>query len=116
MLILSLLTHIDGSTRTKFSGIVNDQLVASCELDHDQAQAHVTTLYSLYVDPTHWGKGYATDMVYTAIEAAQAHGKTAVNLRVHEANTAAINLYKQAGFEQYEGPDGEEFVWIVRWL
>ena len=78
MLILSLPTLIDGSNRTKFTGIVNDQLAAFFELDHDQPQAHVATLYSLYMDPTHRGKGYASRLVSAALEAAQTQGKTAV--------------------------------------
>ncbi|RZK37501.1 MAG: N-acetyltransferase [Hymenobacter sp.] len=43
-------------------------------------QAHVATLYSLFVYPTHQGKGYASNLVSAAIQAAQAHGKTSASL------------------------------------
>lgn len=116
MTILSLLTLIDGGHRIKFTGILAQQLVAFCELDLDQPQAHVTTLFSVYVDPAHRHQGYARSLVLAAIEAAQAHGKDAVNMRVQEANEAAVKLYRQAGFEQYGGPDEEGFLEMVRWV
>jgi ribosomal protein S18 acetylase RimI-like enzyme len=112
MTIFSLPTRIDGAHTHRFVGILDHQLVGYCELALTNEQAHVATLFSVYVDPTHRGKGYARRLVSAAIEAAQAQGKTAVNLRVQEANITALNLYKSLGFGWYEGPD-EGFVGLM---
>jgi ribosomal protein S18 acetylase RimI-like enzyme len=115
MTILSFPTTIDGAHTHRFTGILDQQLIAYCELALTNEQAHVATLYSLYVDPTHRARGYASRLVSAEIEAAQTLGKTAVNLRVHEANTDALNLYKQVGFERYRR-DEEDFINMVKWV
>lgn len=67
-------------------------------------------------NPAQRYQGYASRLVSAAIEAAQAHGKTAMNLRVHEANTTALSLYNSLGFEQYEGPDEKGFEGLAYWV
>ena len=116
MTIYPLLTTIDGSSRIKFAGIQDQQFIAFTELDLDNVQSHVATLYSVFVDPAHRHQGYARILVTAALEAAHGHGKRAVNLRVHKANKAALSLYDRLGFDRYEGPDAEGFVGLVRWV
>jgi ribosomal protein S18 acetylase RimI-like enzyme len=71
MTILS--TDIDRTNILRFISILDHQAVGYCELALTNEQAHVATLYSLYVDPAHHHQGYARSLLLTAIEAAQTH-------------------------------------------
>lgn len=79
MTILSFPTVIDGTHTLRLTGILDHRAIAYCELGLTNDQAHVATLYSVFVDPDARGHGYARSLVSAAIEAAPAHGKTVVN-------------------------------------
>jgi GNAT superfamily N-acetyltransferase len=101
MTILSLPTTIDRAYTVRFTGILDHQEIAYCELALTNAQAHVATLYSVYMNPAHRGKGNAQHLVSAAIAAAQERGKTAVNLR--RGGYKRCEPLQTSRFAQYEG-------------
>lgn len=74
-------------------------------------------LKSLSIDSRRQKKGYALEALHVLpfIVREQYQDKDEIILTVHETNTAAINLYKKAGFvhkgEIYEGEYGIEVIY-----
>ncbi len=57
-------------------------------------------LYVVAVDPEHHGRGFGKAVVAAALRDLRAHGCTSAVLYVDADNTAALALYRSAGFEQ----------------
>lgn len=63
---------------------------------------HKGAFWGVYVTPSHRGQGVAWTLLRSAIERAKSYADLRqVNLAVVTAQTAAVRLYRSAGFEQY---------------
>ncbi|MFC1578845.1 GNAT family N-acetyltransferase/peptidase C39 family protein [Pseudomonadota bacterium] len=58
-------------------------------------------LYSLAVDPVHQGRGIAAKLVQRAEQVGRETGSLYMRLEVAGNNTAAINLYRKLGYQQF---------------
>lgn len=57
------------------------------------------SIKSLWVDPTHRGKGIGTDLIKAIIETAKKNELNKIRLDVNIESNAIINLYNSFGFE-----------------
>ncbi|PRX97349.1 GNAT family N-acetyltransferase [Allonocardiopsis opalescens] len=62
-------------------------------------QADRLGIYCLAVAPERRGRGYARELLAAALDRGAAHGCREAYLMVTESNSAAIRLYRSAGFE-----------------
>ncbi|WP_146906806.1 GNAT family N-acetyltransferase [Cellulomonas aerilata] len=68
----------------------------------EDASREQEEIYSMYLDPTMWGKGVARDLMRTVLNAVRSG--TPVSLWVLAANERARHFYRRHGFT----PDGSE--------
>jgi ribosomal protein S18 acetylase RimI-like enzyme len=99
---------------------------AVCAVDDGQIVGHATfgpyrpekgvldesmgELYSIYVDPKHWGDGAGRRLFAVAKERLTAAGFPDMRLWVLEDNHRARRFYERQGMR----PDGEREVWVPR--
>ncbi len=86
--------------------------VIICKIAADEAE-----VYTICVHPAARGKGLGSALLAKALDIAGQRGAKAMFLEVDATNTAALNLYKKAGFAKvgirkgyyhHEGKEGKE--------
>jgi ribosomal protein S18 acetylase RimI-like enzyme len=77
---------------------------------HDDYDPGMGELYSIYVDPDHWGRGTGRQLLAAAAAGLAAHGFPDMRLWVLEENHRARRFYERAGLQ----PDGRRHVWTPR--
>ncbi|MCG8692827.1 MAG: GNAT family N-acetyltransferase [Minwuiales bacterium] len=84
---------------------LDGQIVGSAQLvkpaRNNEARAHQVELSTFFVAPWARGLGLARGLLRAVEEAARAHGFHVVDLDVRATQTAAIQLYEEAGFERW---------------
>ena len=68
------------------------------------------TLYSMWVQASHRGRGVGEALVKAVLAWAQEHGCEVVRLRVWDDNLPARRLYRRLGFVDSAEPEHMEFV------
>lgn len=66
--------------------------------DEDAEDERVAELQSIYVDPTHWGRGIGSQMCRDALRLLYDAGFAETTLWVLEGNVRARRFYERAGF------------------
>lgn len=80
----------------QFAAIVGDRPVGLIGAQRENPAS--VYLYSLWLDPGVRRRGLGRALVAAAVEWARTEGAGTVTLRVHAANTAAIEVYRGIGF------------------
>jgi ribosomal protein S18 acetylase RimI-like enzyme len=75
--------------------------VASAFREPHRKRAHRTSLFGMYVTPSHRRRGVARRLLDAAIAHAEATGAAWLQLSVSSAAPGARRLYEQAGFEAW---------------
>jgi len=98
----SLQDFADWLEKSHIFGFENPDLVASAAWYSDDSviSQHRAKLISVYVRPSHRGRGLVAQLVTTCIRDAQAAGKIQMELDVAADNHAAIRSYERLGFEK----------------
>jgi GNAT superfamily N-acetyltransferase len=78
--------------------------------EKDVTDSSMGELYSIYVDPEHWGDGAGHRLFAAARERLTAAGFPGMRLWVLEDNHRARRFYERQGMR----PDGEREVWVPR--
>lgn len=91
--------------RTLFVARLDGCVVGSTQLvnppPNNEAQAKIASLTTVFVAPWARGHGLARQLLEVAEGRAREGGFTAINLDVRETQSAAIELYRRAGYEQW---------------
>lgn len=84
----------------------NNQIIGTSWMSFDGRRIH---LHHFAIKPDRQGKGLSKSLVKKSLEFAREKGYQ-IKLEVHQSNTKAINLYKNAGFQYL----GDYDVYIIR--
>ena len=98
--------RLDKSTITTLGAFVDNEIVGLCVISYNprKKMKHTATIHSMYVKPSHRGKGIAVSLLQKAEEDMRQHDVQRANLSVVTTNTSAHNLYKKLRYITY----GEE--------
>ena len=77
-------------------------------LSRDEPAEGVGELYTIYVEPAHWGTGVGRALIERAEESMRASGFAEARLWVLEGNERAERFYRAAGWE-HDGRKVDEF-------
>ena len=112
---VSELQQMRNGSRYYLVAYVGDSMVGYAGLMFSGDDAHVT---NIAVDPSHQGRGVATEMLLDLCHLAHDRGCTAMTLEVRHTNVAAQNLYRRFGFvpagirkRYYENTDDAIIMW-----
>lgn len=91
--------------RVLFVGRLDGTIAGSAQLQRpprsNEAQGHAATLTGAFVAPWARGHGIARLLTRTVEDAARAAGFRVLTLDLRETQTAALQLYENAGFERW---------------
>ncbi|MDF1719411.1 MAG: GNAT family N-acetyltransferase [Minwuia sp.] len=91
--------------REVFVAWLDGRIVGSTQLlrpsRHNHAQGHICRLATFFIAPHARGLGLARGLLQMAEDAAREYGFEQIDLDVRETQTAAIQIYEQAGFVRW---------------
>lgn len=91
---------VEPNERETLVGVDSGEIVSVFRIGADKDNPARGHLFSLYVAPTHSGKGIGKDSLAAAIDRIAEKGYSNISLWVFEGNERAKSLYRRAGFAE----------------